>query len=316
MLDWVSRLTRRGVTVGSLTLWIASAMVYADTLSSLSAAIDNGDRQAMQRIDAYLAQHPDDYQAQFLKARSHQQLGEHNAAIAAYQQLIAKYPNIPEAYNNLAAIYVAQGKLSEAQGLLEKAMRTHPGYAAVYDNLSRIYVEMARSSYGKALQLDADEKNITLRELKLASIDHQPVAPTTEPPAAAAAIDKHVPPQPESVEQDTQDIITTLQGWAAAWSEQATDVYFVFYTKDFAPQGMSRKHWEHERRQRLQKPDWIRIALSEFEVNRISDQEAQVELIQEYRASNYQDRTRKRLRLRQTPDGWRIAAEQSLATLN
>jgi hypothetical protein len=126
---------------------------------------------------------------------------------------------------------------------------------------------------------------------------------TSKAPEQALAVDKN-------------EIVTTLQGWAAAWSEQATDVYLVFYAEDYHPPGQSRQGWEQERRSRLKKPDWIRVALKDIKVEPINNKEAKVELTQIYQASNYQDKTRKQLMLKQTPDGWRITAEKSVARIN
>ncbi len=304
------------MTAGFFCLTLVSPHLSAESIEQLSPAVEQGDLQALQKIDAYLQQHPDDYQALFMKARTLDKSGNSVAASGIYQKLIDKYPSQPEAYNNLAAIYSRQGKYKQAQELLEQAMRTHTSYQAVYENLSHIYVEMARSSYGKALQLDADQGTIALKELQTARVSDSAASfsvsekPINKPVSVAKPVTTSAP------DPVTDEIITTLQGWAAAWSEQATDLYLVFYADDFSPDGMSRRTWEQERRLRLTKPDWIRIGLSDFRVNKLSGQEARVELIQDYRASNYQDKTRKIMRMRQTPDGWRIVSEKSISRLD
>jgi tetratricopeptide (TPR) repeat protein len=113
-----------------------------------------------------------------------------------------------------------------------------------------------------------------------------------------------------------EEIITTLEGWAAAWSEQATDVYFVFYADDYHPQGQTRSSWKKERRVRIAKPRWIQVALKDIEVRPINTKEVKVELTQIYKASNYQDKTRKEFMMQQTADGWRIVVERSLARID
>ena len=50
-------------------------------------------------------------------------------------------------------------------------------------------------------------------------------------------------------------------------------------------------------------------------MEQLANGEARVQMVQDYRASNYQDKTKKLLRLRETPDGWRIVDEQSIARL-
>ncbi len=77
--------------------------------------------------------------------------------------LIAEHPDDPRAYNNLAAFYAAQGDLDNARKLLERGLRTNTEYLTIHQNLGSVYAEMARESYGKALQLNAEERTIPLQ---------------------------------------------------------------------------------------------------------------------------------------------------------
>ena len=70
-----------------------------------------------------------------------------------YQDLLKTYPGRPEPYNNLAALYAEQGNLDAAKTTLEKGIQTSPVYGTIYKNLGMIYAQIARNSYGKALQL-------------------------------------------------------------------------------------------------------------------------------------------------------------------
>ena len=137
--------------------------------------------------------------------------------------------------------------------------------------------------------------------------------PEKQPAKNTATVNK---PGVNQAERDRKEIISTLDGWATAWSEQATDVYFIFYADDYHPPGMSRDAWKKQRRKRLKKPEWIKIALKGIKVKYLRDKEATVELVQDYRASNFEDKTRKELRLRQTTEGWRIVAERNIAKIN
>ena len=313
-------------------------------LSALQTRIEQGTNQnqatqILSELNAHLSQAPNDYAALFLKARVLVQINQMPEAEKTYRNLIDLDPTQPEAYNNLAKILVTKGDLEGAQTLLEKAMQTHPSYAAVYDNLSHIYVAKARDSYGKALRLESGKSQLELTEL--AALQMQPqtqpqtqssLAPRTQsstasiqtsPGKASPGVELTLSDQDAATATTTSDssipafneneIITTLQGWAAAWSEQSADVYFIFYADDYHPPGKSRHRWQQDRRKRLKKPSWIQIGLKEIEVKPINNKEAQVDLIQIYRASNYQDRTKKQIKLRQTPDGWRIIAERSVS---
>lgn len=310
-------------TLGHLLFWINSPTMAADIKTWTERAETGDSQRVLRELAQYLKNNPDDYPAMFLQGRLQAKHGDMQAAMTTYRRLIEQQPSQPEAYNNLAALYAQRGDYEQAQQLLEQAMRAHPSYAAIYENLSHIYVESARSSYGKALQLDAGKEQLALQELKavaklpLQSAADSSVANSSTVVASSLpkkSVEQKVTTAPTPLDEDA--IITTLHGWAAAWSEQATDVYFIFYANDYVPAGMTRQQWEQERRARLNKPQWIQIDLSEFKIKPLANGEAKVEMIQEYRASNYQDKTKKLLRMRQTPDGWRIVAEQSIAKLN
>lgn len=85
-----------------------------------------------------------------------------NGAEAEFKRIVAKYQKDPRAYNNLAAFYAAQGNYEQARDYLEQALATDENFATVYHNLGSVYAEMARGSYGRALQLDKTQAHISL----------------------------------------------------------------------------------------------------------------------------------------------------------
>lgn len=94
-----------------------------------------------------------------------QQLEEGDLAAAekTFQGLADSYALHPQPYNNLAAIYARQGDLERSRKLLERAMATDDSYVTVYRNLGTVYSEMARDSYGRALQLEKGQQAVTLQ---------------------------------------------------------------------------------------------------------------------------------------------------------
>ncbi|MCK5914124.1 MAG: tetratricopeptide repeat protein, partial [Desulfuromusa sp.] len=90
------------------------------------------------------------------------QQADFNGAERKFEQVIVEYPEDPRAYNNLAAFYAAQGNYDQARDHLEQALATDEAYSTVYRNLGAIYTEMARGSYGRALQLDKSQAQISL----------------------------------------------------------------------------------------------------------------------------------------------------------
>ncbi len=79
------------------------------------------------------------------------------------KQLISSHPEDPRAYNNLAAVYAARGELDKARKFLDKGLATNPDYATIHQNLAAVYTEMARESYGKALQLESTDKRLPIQ---------------------------------------------------------------------------------------------------------------------------------------------------------
>jgi len=150
---------------------------------------------------------------------------------------------------------------------------------------------------------------------KLAANEPPPLLGPPIPPAAKTTTASEPVTDTSSAGFSKQAVISAMQGWAAAWSGKAVDMYLGFYAAHYAPHGMTHKQWVALRRQRLRAPKWIHVTLSDFQVKRIQDGVVRVRLIQEYKADTYHDLTRKEFRLRQTPDGWRIVEEKTLAKL-
>ncbi|MEA3543924.1 MAG: tetratricopeptide repeat-containing protein kinase family protein [Thermodesulfobacteriota bacterium] len=148
-----------------------------------------------------------------------------NGAETEFKRIISDHQDDPRAYNNLAAFYAAQGNYPQACDYLELALATDEGYATIYRNLGSVYAEMARGSYGRALQLGktrilvslpvfSSQGVVTLRPVEKGSLavseqklekvaDLSPLSETglllaavTEP-ADAAAIDPPVSAEPQ-----------------------------------------------------------------------------------------------------------------------
>jgi len=102
-------------------------------------------------------------------------LWQHNDLVGAeseFKKAISAFKHDPRAYNNLAAFYAAQGNYEQARDYLEQALATNEEYATIYHNLGSVYAEMARGSYGRALQLDKSQRFISLPVFSTEGIVH------------------------------------------------------------------------------------------------------------------------------------------------
>ena len=78
---------------------------------------------------------------------------------------------------------------------------------------------------------------------------------------------------------------------------------------------LSKKVWAVQRRIRIRKPNWVNVRLNNFKVKAQQKNKAIVQLVQDYRADNYRDKTKKQFVMQRTVDGWRILSEKSLAVI-
>lgn len=109
---------------------------------------------ALTRLDAWLAQHPRDAQARFLKGVALAGANRNDEALAVYRSLADDHPELPEPHNNLAALYAARGDLEAARHALEAALRAQPAYAVAHENLGDLYARLAARSWARAVELD------------------------------------------------------------------------------------------------------------------------------------------------------------------
>ena len=247
--------------------------------------------------------------------------------LAGAQQLLEQAlntnPSYAAVYQNLSAIYVEQARTSYGKALRLEQNTT----ALTLAELTQIATAPPRmptapttlatltssaSPVATAFSTPAKTDTPTNETTHRASATVTPTAAinvNTQPPVDVASVKA-------TQEVDQQQLITTLEGWAAAWSGKAPELYLSFYAKDFSPPGSTRTSWEALRRVRLTEPTWIKVGLSDIEVKPINAKRARVRFIQEYQSDGYRDRIRKEIVMQYTIDGWRIIAERKIAALH
>ncbi|GAB4290958.1 MAG: hypothetical protein Kow0096_04750 [Thiohalomonadaceae bacterium] len=132
------------------------------------------------------------------------------------------------------------------------------------------------------------------------------------PTAAPAAKEPAVPEVPEALRLA---VVTALQGWAQAWSQQNVEAYLAYYDAAYVPEGMARHAWEDERRTRLSRPAWIKVELEDVQVAAPAPDAVVVDLRQRYASPGYKDTTLKRMTLALRDGNWMITSETSLKVL-
>ena len=316
---------------------LCPATVRADDYQEGSRLLKEGRRaEALDRVNAFLTQHPKDARARFLKGVILTEQSKTDEAIKVFTELTQDYPELPEPYNNLAVLYAGQGDYQKARKALETAIRTHPSYAVAHENLGDIYATLASQAYDKALQLDsgnaaARKKLALIKELvpaksaatlARAESDKPPVPASVSKPSAAElpAASKPAPEQPPAEKSTaettasnadaTDGVVKMLEAWARAWSNNDADAYLGFYAPDFrTPNGESRKDWEAARRQRLAKPKKIQVVASSPRVKLTDNTHAVVTFRQSYSSGNLKSVGTKSLQVVRIGDRWLIQQE-------
>jgi Flp pilus assembly protein TadD len=82
----------------------------------------------------------------FKKATDLAQAGQHDAAEAAFKEILAKSPNIPEVYFNLGYIASQKKDWAAAEAAYQKALELKPGYAEATLSLARVYQDSGQGA--------------------------------------------------------------------------------------------------------------------------------------------------------------------------
>jgi tetratricopeptide (TPR) repeat protein len=147
-----------------------------------------------------------------------------------------------------------------------------------------------------------------------------PQAATTAPAPAAAPAAAAVPPttadpatptERKSPDPRLAEVLSTLYGWARAWSDQDVGRYLSYYDRNFVPRrGLSRSAWQAQRQERVSRPSRIRVDVTAPSVTFDARDRAQVRFSQRYRSNRLDSTVDKTLTLRKSGGKWRITRER------
>ena len=204
----------QSLLAGLILMGASLQPAFADSLQDAEQLLrQKQPQQALEKVDAFLAQRPRDAQGRFFRGLILTELNRTPEATAVFQKLTEDYPELPEPYNNLAVLYAQQKQYDKAKTALEMAIRTHPSYAVAHENLGDIYARMATQAYDRALQLDssnagAQSKLNLIREMvgntpkngakqaASTTLAAAPAAAVTPPAAVPAAARQATPTAP------------------------------------------------------------------------------------------------------------------------
>ena len=126
------------------------SIAHADMQAARQALSEGDYAQAVEQLEAVLAERPDDSKARFLKGLALARSGDTQAAISVFERLTGQRPDMAEAWNNLGVLRARRGSLTGARDALQRAIRIDPKHGPAQENLGDIYVALAREAYGRA----------------------------------------------------------------------------------------------------------------------------------------------------------------------
>jgi tetratricopeptide (TPR) repeat protein len=329
------------ISLSLFSLLCITSSCFADEVADINKLLKDGKTvEAMQKVDAALAQKPKDPHLRFLKGLMLAEQNKSTEAIAIFLKLTDDHPELPEPYNNLAVLYGASAQYDKARAALEMAIRTNPTYGTAHENLGDVYAKLASQAYDKALQLDSANSAARLKLTLVRNLignttggtNPKTVAANTpnksnntsaaESVKAAAASKKTEQdiaksntkpaskPAP-AVNTDQDDILKTVSAWANAWSSKNTTAYLTHYAKDFeTPNNVTRKAWAEERRQRIEGKGRIDVKIESPKVT-LDGAKATVKFRQIYSSDRLTANSRKTLNMVKQDGKWLIKQERA-----
>lgn len=256
--------------------------------------------------------------------------GEFDKARQALLAAIQTHPSYSTAHENLGDLYARMASMA-----YDRALEQDQGNQSARLKLSAVNglfsVPAATPAQVAAVAPTQVPAPAPRREPEPEPVEPQPVEP---PPATVAAVtpEPAIEPAPEpepepepvaAVPEPTpqpaarppanpDEVALAVRTWASAWSDQDVEGYLASYAPSFRPaNGASRASWNRYRRDRLTKPSFISVEISDLAVDIKDSETAVATFSQRYRSDNYEDQVRKTLNMVRAEGRWQIAAEAS-----
>jgi tetratricopeptide (TPR) repeat protein len=255
----------------------------------------------------------------------HASQGQYDKARAALEMAIRTHPSYATAHENLGDIYAKM-----ASQAYDKALQLDKGNQGAQTKLNLIKdlfsnqrppkVAVARTeSTPKATPVPAPVQTpapAAATPSKPVAAPAVAVATAAAPAPAAKEPAKAAPKEPpkeaakDAPAGDENAVITAVERWASAWSNNDVEGYLARYAASFkTPDGEPRKAWEAERRARIAKPRKIEVKIEAPKVTFKDANTASVNFRQHYRSNSFKASAGKTLIMIKSGDKWLIQQE-------
>lgn len=252
----------------------------------------------------------------------HAAQGQYDRAKQSLEMAIRTHPSYATAHENLGDIYAKMASLA-----YDKALQLDQSNTSAQTKLS-----MIKDLFGPPRTSDTGKESAKSPAKAAKSGDSSPAKPAkiaekpadkpaeTKPmePVKVAAADPAQEPKaakpagnpaakPKNPKAEAQQ---ALENWAKAWSARDADAYLTMYAEDFqVPDGKSRDDWETERRDRVTRPSFIKVDISQVSVRVLGKDKVRVRFTQRYESDIVKDRMRKTVIFGWRDGAWKILEE-------
>jgi len=255
---------------------------------------------------------------------------QYDKARRALEMAIKTHPSYATAHENLGDIYAKM-----ATDAYDKALQLDKGNARTQTKLAMIKDLFSTSTGTKMATTKPEEQGKPAAALPMpaaaapvtaqgpeASKQAKPAMPATLPATAQkgtektvekpATLPKEEPKKDEASQENSKEAaLEAVHNWAKAWSAQNVENYLASYADSFkTPNGESRSEWEQSRKDRIRKPDSIKVEVLDPKIS-IANNRADVTFRQVYRAGDNTKRTVKTLILKKAGGKWLIDQEKT-----
>jgi len=250
--------------------------------------------------------------------------GEFQQAIDVLKSALGTHPSYNAAFDNLSKLYarLASDAYSRALGVRARAEESIP--LVLLRDVERVERIAGRATTGAVAQ--APEPDVVPSRTETVPAQPDPeeeqasdwravvVESPTPPLADGAPVVELGGEDTSSVAlgvPDPSELAIALQGWASAWSNQDVDTYLAAYSRNFIPgDGLDRATWAVQRRERLTRPEYVRVSVALLDAWVESPTVGSVRFLQTYESDRFQDQVNKVLRLEREDGQWRILEER------
>ena len=245
---------------------------------------------------------------------------DYERAKHSLEMAIRTHPSYATAHENLGDIYAKMASQAYDKALqLDKSNTSAQTKLALIKELfspaPRSADPIKTADAGKAGKSKPTVKPAQLAQETGGAADTPRPAEEKTPPAKEESKPAEAPkppakPAPKAKLNPRAEIEQTLNGWLDAWRAKDAETYLGFYGAGFkVPDGRAREEWAAERKERLARPEFIKVEIDKMRIDLKRDS-AKIRFQQRYESNILRDVSKKTLVMAREGDAWKILEER------